>query len=1246
MILSSPALGRRRARALLGALVFSSAGSALAAPSDVSLVGTVCASGEPCSALAFDAGDNAWQGSFALPAGTHTFRAAVTEDGVTSVHGQGGAKDGAAFTLELSTPQTVKFYYDDKSHWITTRYNSVIAVAPGSFQSALGCPGDWQPDCLGSWLKDPDGDGVYTFSTTALPAGSYEGKVAINEGWDENYGAGGAPSGANIGFSVPSTGLPVIFTYDSTSHVLNIEVVGAPKGDIQLRRAHWVSGDLLVWEPSGAIPATAAFALHYDPTGAMSLGPAGISGGQSIALTRETVGLPPQLAEKFPHLVGKPVFRIEDGDLIKVKDILKGQVALSLVDADQNLLDATGVQMPGVLDELYANDEALGVTWNGAEPTFRLWAPTARNVTLRLYNDATTTFWSSQPMTLDATTGVWSTVGGTLIKGHYYLYEVEVYVPSLKAVVKNLVTDPYSVSLSLNSTRSQLVDLADASLAPTGWSSLVKPALAAPEDIVLYELHVRDFSIHDNTVPASKRGTFLAFTEANSNGMKHLRGLASKGLTHVHLLPAFDIATIEEDRAKQQEPSGDLSSFASDSEQQQAAVVAVKDLDGFNWGYDPFHYTVPEGSYAVDPNGSARVLEFRQMVKALSDSGLRVVMDVVYNHTAFGGQADKSVLDRVVPGYYQRLNADGNVETSTCCQNTASEHAMFEKLMVDSLVTWAKFYKVDGFRFDLMGHHMKSNMLKVQAKLAALTLAKDGVDGSRIYLYGEGWDFGEVTNNARGVNATQLNMPGTGIGTFSDRLRDAARGGGPFSGLQEQGFISGLWDDPNSATSGSAEDQRQRLLHYTDQIRVGLAGNLRDYTFMNKDGTVVTGAEVDYNGQPTGYTLDPQEVITYVSAHDNETLFDAVQFKAPASADMDARVRMHNMGLSLVALGQGIPFFHAGDELLRSKSLDRNSYNSGDWFNTLDFTYASNNWGVGLPPEADNKDNWPTMRTLLANPAFKPGSIHIRRALDHFGEVLSIRKSASLFRLRTAADIQAHVHFLNTGPSQIPGLLVMNIRDENATDGITDAVVFFNASKEQQAFHIADYAGRSMRLHPVQQASTDPSLSESTVFQSSGDFIVPGRTTAVFVNTYVPPEDGGTPDAGGGIDAGPGPGGDAGTPDDAGTDEDGGSAPDAGGEVDAGPGPGGDAGTPDDAGSPDDAGTVDGGGSAPEEDGGTGTDPGADAGTGNDGGVVIVDPIDPPSQGGCGGCAGSGGGSFGGLALLLSGLLRSRRRQA
>jgi len=199
-----------------------------------------------------------------------------------------------------------------------------------------------------------------------------------------------------------------------------------------------------------------------------------------------------------------------------------------------------------------------------------------------------------------------------------------------------------------------------------------------------------------------------------------LRQLAEAGITTVHLLPTFDIATIEERRDSQATPDCDLESFGPASPEQQACIAAIRDLDGFNWGYDPYHFSTPEGSYAVDADGGARVAEFREMVGALHATGLEVVLDKVFNHTAQSGQGEKSVLDRIVPGYYHRLSATGAVETSTCCQNVATEHAAAEKLMVDSVVLWAKEYKVDGFRFDLMGHHSKQNMLNVRAALDAL----------------------------------------------------------------------------------------------------------------------------------------------------------------------------------------------------------------------------------------------------------------------------------------------------------------------------------------------------------------------------------------------------------------------------------------------------------------------------------------------------------------------------------------------
>jgi len=399
-----------------------------------------------------------------------------------------------------------------------------------------------------------------------------------------------------------------------------------------------------------------------------------------------------------------------------------------------------------------------------------------------------------------------------------------------------------------------------------------------------------------------------------------------------------------------------------------------------------------------------------------------------------------------------------------------------------------------------MGHHMKRNLLNLRAALDALTPAIDGVDGRKVYLYGEGWNFGEVANNARGVNAVQANMAGTGIGTFSDRLRDGVRGGGPFSGLQEQGFLTGLYTDPNATNQGSSGDQLGKLLLEADWVRTGLAGGLADYQLVDRNGNLVMAKQIDYNGQPSGYTADPQEVISYIEAHDNDTLWDAIQAKAAPGDTLDDRVRMQNLGMSLLGFGQGIPFYHAGVELLRSKSMDRNSYNSGDWFNKLDFTYQSNNWGVGLPPAPDNQANWPIQGPLLANPALKAGQPQILAAYAHFQETLAIRRSTPLFRLRTAADVQSRLRFHNTGPNQIPGLIALSVSDDDG--GVDRAhkrlVVVFNATTQTQNFGVPELQGTPLTLHPFQKASADPVVRAASFNSGLGAFSVPGRTAAVF----------------------------------------------------------------------------------------------------------------------------------------------------
>jgi pullulanase-type alpha-1,6-glucosidase len=1067
--------------------------------------------------LLYDAEDDVWQAVFLIQPGNDQdqngprYKVALNKSWAVN-YGLGGQAGGADIPLVVDEPTEVKFYYDHKTHWVADSVNNVIATAFGTFQSELGCNNDDDPGCLRSWMQDPDGDGIYVFSTNAIPAGDYEVRVAINESLDETYGAEGAQNGPAIAFNVPSNGQEVYFGYNAAEHTLVVSTEGAPRGDLRKFTAHWVLGDTIAWNVNQ--PAEGgSFALYYSPTGELKLEPGKITGGEFIPLTFAADKQSEEVSLKFPHLAEFAALKIDPADMAKVPEILKNQVAVVAFNNNGKVIDAASLQIPGVLDDLYTYDGPLGIGFEGDVPTLRLWAPTARSVSLHLFPDSTAEAEQILPMTLDPATGVWSIAGEAGWKGMFYLYEVEVFVPSTGMVERNIVTDPYSISLSMNSQRSQVIDLNDPALQPEGWDALAKPPLAAFEDSVIYELHIRDFSISDESVPEEYRGTYMAFSVPDSNGMRHLKALADAGLTHIHLLPAFDIASIEENKSLWEtvDPA-ELGALPPDSDQQALLLRPFRDRDGFNWGYDPYHYNTPEGSYATDPDGSARVLEFRQMVQGMNQAGLRAVMDVVYNHTNASGQSARSVLDKVVPGYYHRLNAEGFIERSTCCENTATEHAMMEKLMIDSVVMWAKYYKVDGFRFDLMGHHMVENMVDVRRALDALTMEADGVDGARILLYGEGWNFGEVANNLRGLNATQINLGGTGIATFNDRLRDAVRGGGPFNPVQEQGFITGLLTAPNGYDQGRESALKGRLLLMTDWIRIGLAGNLIDFPLLDARGNQSTGGRVDYRGAPTGYTLDPQEQIVYISAHDNETLFDAIQYKAPPEATAADRTRINNLGISIVMLSQGIPFFHAGDDLLRSKSLDGNSYNSGDWYNRLDFTYQSNNWAIGLPDF--RQDAYELMRSLFNNPNTFVSAEDIQFANAYFREMLQIRKSSPLFRLQTAEQVIERLSFPEDPENRIPGLIVMALDDTLSGDldpNFEKIVVAFNALPEPVSFTHESLVGLALELHPLQAASVDNLVQQSTFDSVSGTLNIPGRTTVVYVLPQTEPEPTATP---------------------------------------------------------------------------------------------------------------------------------------
>lgn len=866
--------------------------------------------------------------------------------------------------------------------------------------------------------------------------------------------------------------------------------------------------------------------------------------------------LPDEVLAAHPHLEGYIALSATDAagtpllDDAAVTSALTGQVAIAQYvglpdpteDADVSgaHLDAfTGVQTAILLDHLYAEAATraeLGVTFTGGLPSFALWAPTAQAVTLLTWETGdplgSVPEVPSPPRRIPAVRkgdGRWvvtnrpdqpagatlstpsgepgpSAPGAPITAGCQYLWEVRVYVPSTRRMETNVVTDPYSTTLTTDSTRSVAVDLADPRLAPEQWATTRAPAVRNDSARSIYELHLRDFSAADDTVPPELRGTYRAFTVAGSAGVRHLAELARAGMNTIHLLPTFDIATIPEHRGSQRHP--DIPDGAHPaSADQQAAIAEVADHDAYNWGYDPLHWGAPEGSYATEghQDGGARVIEFREMVGALHDLGLQVVLDQVYNHTAACGQDPRSVLDRVVPGYYHRLDAVGRVTSSTCCANTATENALCARLMIDSVVRWARWYRVDGFRFDLMGHHPRAVMERVRAALDELTLEADGVDGRSIYLYGEGWNFGEVAGNALFVQATQGQLDGTGIGAFNDRLRDAVHGGGAFDPDHRvfQGFGTGLLTQPSGLDHRGWNEQSADLAHRTDLVRLGLAGNLKDYVMTISDGSVRRGIDLIHNGAPAAFASHPQENVNYVDAHDNETLYDLLAYKLPQGMPVAERVRMNTVCLATVALAQSPAFWSAGTELLRSKSLDRDSYNSGDWFNAIDFTGQSNGFGRGLPPASRNEGSWAIQGPLLQDDWLRPSPEEIAAARSQALDLLRLRASTPLFSLGSARLIQDKLSFPGAGFGAPAGVIVMLIDDTRGgsdVDPELDAVlVVFNASGQTLTQPLPELAGRDFRLCPIQAEGADEVVRRTGFDRASGTISVPARTVAVLV---------------------------------------------------------------------------------------------------------------------------------------------------
>jgi pullulanase len=859
-------------------------------------------------------------------------------------------------------------------------------------------------------------------------------------------------------------------------------------------RAYWLNTQLIKWPGITSPAPDAKFRIYHSATGALVAEAKNKVSGAGGAIELHQA-LHEAVGARFDFVGNGLLLTLDAVKAESLRDLHKQQLVLVQEDAAGLVISTTALQMAGALDALYpaaADLQDFGATISANQTQFKLWAPTAQRVSLCLYNSGSGAAASAHAMQWDEKTGAWSFSAPVDLSGKYFTYLVDVFARSA-GLVRNRVTDPYSVSLTTDSKRSYIADLNAPTLKPTDWNKIWQSTKVKHQtDMSIYELHVRDFSINDKSVVEKYRGKYLAFTQKNSNGMKHLQALSDAGMTDIHLLPVFDIASVPEKNCITPKIIGSAS-----SETQQAVISKVSVTDCFNWGYDPLHYTAPEGSYATDAaDGATRIKEFRAMVKALHDASLRVGMDVVYNHTSASGQNEKSILDRIVPDYYHRLNEKGEIEKSTCCENTATEHVMMAKLMTDSVLTWARDYHIDSFRFDLMGHQPRAVMEDIKTKLKNLM-------GHEIQLIGEGWNYAEVENGKRFVQASQLSLNGSGIATFSDRARDAVRGGGPGDSgeamITAQGYLNGLFYDANARATAD----KKQLLAAADMVRVGLAGTIRDFNFINHRGQSVTLESIDYNGQSAGYARQPDEVVNYVENHDNQTLFDINAYKLPPNTSRDDRARVQILGAAINAFSQGIAYYHAGVDTLRSKSLDRNSYDSGDWFNRIDWTYRDNYFATGLPPKNDNGKDYPLIKPILDNANIKPTAKEIVWTRDAFRDLLKIRASSSLFRLHNAEEIKSRLKFYNTGATQEPTLIVGHIDGKDYPGAnFSELVYFINVDKSPHAIRISELQNKNFALHPVHLS---PSAADKRIVHAAsyialdGDFVIPARSAVVFV---------------------------------------------------------------------------------------------------------------------------------------------------
>ncbi|NLJ80673.1 MAG: type I pullulanase [Firmicutes bacterium] len=508
----------------------------------------------------------------------------------------------------------------------------------------------------------------------------------------------------------------------------------------------------------------------------------------------------------------------------------------------------------------YGEDD-LGVAYSPQKTTFKVWAPTAEKMELITYLQGEGGSGSAHSM-IRSKRGIWSLSLKGDLNGVFYTF-----CPTFQGR-RGEAVDPYARAVGVNGKRGQVLNLKDTD--PPGWEKVKRPPLENPVDAVIYEVHIRDFSSSPSS-GIKAQGQYLGLVESGtttsggmSTGLDHLQDL---GITHVHLLPIFDFATVDE----------------------------ANPQSGYNWGYDPQNYNAPEGSYASDPyDGAVRIRELKQLIQGLSQAGIGVIMDVVYNHTF---QSLDSSLNRLVPGYYYRTNPDGTFSNGSGCGNElADERSMVRKLIADSVSYWAREYKLSGFRFDLMGLHHLRTMQEIRKAL-------DQID-PEIIIYGEGWaaDSSPLPEEERAVKRNTPRLEG--IASFCNDLRDGIKG--HVFRNKEKGFIQGAGQE--------------------ESVKFGIAGAVGH--------SGVDYSQVLYSRAP--WAVNPGQAVLYAEAHDNLTLWDKLLVTTEKEQEFD-RVAMFKLAQVLVLTGQGIPFLHAGQEFARTKGGDPNSYQSPDHVNQIDW---------------------------------------------------------------------------------------------------------------------------------------------------------------------------------------------------------------------------------------------------------------------------------------------------------------------